>query len=118
NWYDSDESGRWGGPSLESTLKVPSLAAGNYRLQLDVGGACCDLEAMEVIFNNKPVKFLNTQYDAPVILDAEVTVEKTFPFWHIIFKYPETCEPESSVDQRKLGVFLRAVTLAKISAST
>jgi len=119
NWYnaDVDASGRWGGPKLESALKIPALAVGDYLLQLDIGSACCDLGAMEVTFNDIPVTFINTQYDTPVILEAEVIAEKECPFWHIVFKYPETREPETSIDQRKLGIFLKTVVLTKISTS-
>lgn len=119
NWYDIESSGRWGGPELESTLKIPALSEGNYLLQLDIDNAFCDLGAMEVVFNGQPVNFLNTEYHTPVILNAEVVVEKKYPFWHIIFKYPKTCSPEGEegVDQRKLGIFLKTVILTKISSS-
>jgi len=120
NWYDIEPSGRWGGPELESALKIPALSKGNFRLQLDIASAFCDLDAVQVIFNDKPVNFLNTQFHAPVILYAEVEVDKKLLFWHLIFKYPETCLPEGEkgADQRRLGVFLKAVILTKISTLT
>lgn len=119
NWYDIEPTGRWGGPELESSLKIPALAEGSYQLQLDIEGTFCDLQAMQLKVNNKPVKFLNTQYDAPVILQAEVIVKKQYPFWLLSFNYPKTCPPggDSGADQRKLGIFLKRVVLTKITSS-
>lgn len=118
NWYDIEPMGRWGGPELESTLKIPALGKGKYQLQLNIDSAFCDLQAMKVRFNSKLVKFSNTQYDTPVLLQAEVVVKKDDPFWHISFKYPKTCLPEgeSGADQRRLGVFLKEVSLSKLTS--
>ena len=115
NWYDAEPGGRWGGPEIEGTLSLPALTTGKYLLELEIGNEFCDLETMEVMFNKKPVKFLNTEYHSPVILKAEVEAEKDYPFWQLIFNYSKTCPPEGNLgtDQRKLGVFLKAVTLIK-----
>jgi hypothetical protein len=117
NWYHAEPAGRWGGPELESTLNIPALIAGNYSLELDITHDFCGLEAMTVMFNNNPVHFSNTQYQAPVILQAEVKTEELL-FWRLSFNYPKTCLPEgeSGADQRRLGIYLRAVTLTKISS--
>lgn len=118
NWYDIEPTGRWSGPKLESTLNIPALSEGNYQLQLEIGAAFCDLAAMEVMFNNQPVRFLNTEYHLPVLLYAEVSVDKQYSFWHLSFKYPETHPPEGELgaDQRKLGIFLKNVSLTKITS--
>jgi len=115
NWYDPESTGRWGGPEIESTLSIPALTAGNYQLELEIESEFCGLEDLKVLFNHQPVTFLNTQYQTPVTLQAEVAVEKQYPFWQLNFIYPQTCPPEgeSGADQRKLGIFLRSVTLTK-----
>lgn len=119
NWYAIEPSGRWAGPELESVLTIPALPKGKYELHLDIASTFCDLETMEVLFNDKPVKFLKTKYHAPVILKAKISVEKDQACWEIIFKFPETCPPdgESGADQRRLGIFLKSVILTRISSS-
>lgn len=117
NWYDGEPTGRWGGPELISILNIPALIAGSYRLELHIKNEFCGLEAMKVMFNNNPVNFINTQYQAPVILKAEVHAEELF-YWRLSFEFPKTCPPEgeSGADQRRLGIYLKTVTLTKISS--
>ncbi len=119
NWYSAEPSGRWGGPELESTLSIPALAEGDYRLELEIGNDYCDLETLEVMFNKKPVNFLNSEFNSPILLQAEIQAEKQYPFWHLSFNYSKTLSPEgdSGADQRKLGLFLKTVNLTKISSS-
>ncbi len=117
NWYSAEPAGRWGGPELESTLQIPALAPGKYRLELDISNNFCGLDTMKVMFNHNPVQFSNTQYQAPVILQAEVQAEKLL-FWDLRFNYSETCPPEGELgaDQRKLGIYLKSVLLTKVSS--
>jgi len=117
NWYDAEPTGCWGGPDLESTLKIPALAVGTYQLLLDIASDFCGLAEMKIVFNDNPVKISNAEAHSPVILQAEVQVEKQYPFWQLNFIYPKTSPPEgeSGADQRRLGIFLRSVTLTKIT---
>ena len=119
NWYSAEPGGRWGGPELQSTLNIPALAVGHYRLELEIGNDYCNLETLEVMFNKKLVTFLNSEFNSPVLLQAEIQAEKQYSFWHLSFNYSKTLPPEgdSGVDQRKLGVFLKTVNLTKISSS-
>jgi hypothetical protein len=36
NWYDPEDDGRWAGPGEHSSLRLPRLGKGRYRLELEV----------------------------------------------------------------------------------
>jgi len=117
NWYEVEPTGRWSGPERESTLKIPALSAGNYLLELTIASEFCGLENMQLTFNNTAVSFLNTDYQTPIVLQAEVQTD-TLDYWTLTFQYPKTSSPdgESGADQRQLGIFLNAITFTKIDA--
>ena len=117
NWYDIEPTGRWAGPELESTLIFPALVAGDYQLTLKIDNHFCDLEAMVILFNDEPVNFSNTEFSAPVILQAIVHIEKEFPCWELIFKFSKIYTPDGDIaEQRKLAIFLETVILSKITS--
>lgn len=118
NWYDMEPTGRWGGPELESTLNIPALSAGKYMLELAIENEFCGLDELSITFNNNTVETLNTEYQTPVILRAEVQAKDGLSFWRLGFNYPKTTNPSdgSSGDLRELGIFLSAVTLTKITS--
>jgi hypothetical protein len=114
NWYDIEPTGRWGGPELESTLIIPALVAGNYQLDLKIDNHFCDFKAMTVKLNDKLIHFSNTDFPPSVILQAEVSIEKTLSFWQLVFNYSEIHSTDNSqIEQRKLALFLETVTLSK-----
>ncbi len=116
NWYDIEPTGRWGGPELESEIIIPALVAGNYELKLKIDNHFCDLATMKVFLNNDCINFSNTEFLAPVILQAKVAVTKEFPCWKLRFKYSKFCSPDDNMaEQRKLAIFLETVTFNKIT---
>jgi len=118
NWYDIEPTGRWAGPELESSLIFPALVAGNYQLELKIDNHFCDLATMQVLFNDKAVKFSNTEFPAPVVLEAQVDIEDNLSYWKILFKFSKTSAPDDNIaEQRKLAIFLETVTLSKIPFS-
>ena len=36
NWYDPEHDGRWAGPGTRSTVRLPSLSEGRYKLTMNV----------------------------------------------------------------------------------
>jgi len=111
-----EPTGRWGGPDQESTLNIPALSVGHYLLELDISSEFCGLKDMQLKFNGTSVKFLTTDYQPPVVLQAEVHANK-LDYWKLVFQYPKTSSPdgESGADQRKLGIFLKTITFTKIT---
>jgi hypothetical protein len=117
NWYDIEPTGRWGGPELKSMLNIPALSIGKYKLEIAIENEFCGLEGLNITFNNNPVEILNTEYQTPVILRAEVLAKEDLNCWQLGFHYPKTSTPssDSSEDQRQLGIFLASVTLTNIN---
>jgi len=115
NWYDIELTGRWGGPKLKSDLIIPALVAGNYELKLKIDNHFCGLETMKVLLNDEPVKFLNTEFPVPVVLQANIEIKKDLSCWTLTFHYSKTYSPE--MEQRKLAIFLETITFTKIIPS-
>lgn len=113
NWYSAEPTGRWAGPGLESTLNIPALAAGTYTLEIEVENELFGLESVEVRLNQQKIKFINTRYQIPLTLQAQVRIaKKKEVFWQLSFKFPKTSEGEGA-DQRKLAMFIKKITLTK-----
>ena len=119
NWYPIEPTGRWGGPELESTIQIPALSLGKYRLEIEIGNDFCGLETLDIMLNDKKIDILSEEYQAPVTLQAEIEVEQERPFWQLKFKYPKTSAPEGEIgaDQRKLAIFLKTVSFNKLTSS-
>lgn len=118
NWYGIEPTGRWAGPALESTLTIPALIPENYQIDIDISDDFSGLEELQIIFNDKPLHISGIGKDFPMTLHAEVHITEQLPCWTLNFVFPKTCPPdgESGADQRRLGIFLRSITLTKINA--
>jgi len=116
NWYANEPTGCWAGPGLESTLTIPALDMGRYRLAIAIENEYCDLKTMQVKLNGTPFKFISSDYNVPVVLDAEVTVDQELPCWGLAFQFTKTSPPEgeNGADQRRLGAFFKTINLTKI----
>ncbi|MEM9667543.1 MAG: hypothetical protein AAF950_01350 [Pseudomonadota bacterium] len=62
NWYHAESDGRWAGPDRTSTIRLPKLAAGKYRLEIDVAAGMADdiLNGIQVRLGSTPVRLSKT----------------------------------------------------------
>ncbi|HWJ70439.1 MAG TPA: hypothetical protein VNS79_10375 [Sphingobium sp.] len=61
NWYGPEGDGRWSGPETHSTLQVPFLGSGRYRLDVDIVGAMSKniVRGMSVSVNGRSVSLFH-----------------------------------------------------------
>lgn len=118
NWYYAEHDGRWAGPEMRSTLRVPALPPGHYRLEL------CAVDAMEpeILFgmsmslNDVPIAIAvpdDNRY--PKLVQADFTVAETdvAPVWQFAFTFSKLVSPaeRGSDDQRHLAIRLASLCL-------
>jgi len=136
NWYYAEHDGRWAGPNLQSALRIDKIAAGNYRLEIDVVDAMSPdvLRGMKVALNGKSLS-LNWQGalasrwaplakllrrnnpNYPLLLTGRVLVTPADikDGLALSFDFPDTISPaaEGADDLRSLAVRIRTVRFIK-----
>ena len=116
NWYYAEHDGRWAGPEACSTLRVPAMAPGSYRLEL------CVVDAMEpeivsgmtVTLNGRPVAIgVNSGNRYAKLVKAQITVGENDrePVWEFAFRFPKLVSPaeHGSDDERQLAIRLASL---------
>ncbi|MBE2260712.1 MAG: hypothetical protein IAE88_17780 [Rhodobacteraceae bacterium] len=117
NWYYAEHDGRWAGPGLVSTLRVPPLGGRRCEFALDVVDAMEPeiLAGMEVSLNGRRLDagIEGTGYPTVVRSSFAVTDGDRQPVWEFRFSFPGTVSPaeRGSDDQRHLAVRIRSLKL-------
>jgi hypothetical protein len=137
NWHNAEHDGRWAGPGPTSSIRLPALPAGRYRLELEIVDAILPeiARATGVRVNGTPVK---TRMHSLGRLDgamaplkhAYLTYYKRRPIYPLLVKgeftigdgagdspsrleldFPRTVSPASTggTDSRHLAIRLRQV---------
>ena len=127
NWYEAEAIGRWAGPGLESTIKLPPLVAGRYTAELEVMDAMAPelLESIEARFGDAGCtkRLSRVSGDAPypalLELDFEVAHSNALAVCSLRLLSERLYSPSESGsdDTRHLGVFVRAMRVVKQHAS-
>ncbi len=132
NWYYAEHDGRWAGPKTKSTLRLPAVPAGRYRLEMEIVGAMSPeiMQEMQVWLQGKPLNLRRRDSRSalrrlfggpprfPVVLSAEVEVAAgqggKGPVLEL--RFPRTISPASrgSDDERELAVRMRQVKLSPV----
>jgi hypothetical protein len=126
NWYHAESDGRWAGPGLVSTLQMPPVAAGRYKLELyiqdamqpdivlgqelSVVGQGTDTERIELVHN-----FAQQDDLYPMVSVGVLDLQATTTPWALRLALPHNlCPAESGGDDtRHLGLKLQAVQLTR-----
>ncbi len=133
NWYYAEHDGRWAGPNRESSLRLPAMQAGQYRLEIAVVDAMAPdiLYGMVVSLEGQPLKlrssdgklgpwggllrWWNKKQKYPVLLSAQVHIGpgEAGRALRLDFRFPRTISPATrgSDDMRELAVRVREVSL-------
>lgn len=136
NWYAVEKEGRWAGPERVSTITIPPLEAGQYRIELDVGDAMNPsiLQNTAVSFNGRRLFFIDNDGPRRVAAASGGSSAKgsRYPVrWQTIFsvgsadmgqfgklrfEFPSLLSPAATGtdDARKLAIFLRAVRISPL----
>ena len=119
NWYYAEHDGRWAGPGLLGTLRLPSLTGRRCEFFLDVVDAMEPeiLAGMEVALNG--ITLVTTVegagYPAVVYSDFAIADSARRPTWEFRFSFPGTVSPaqlgSDDDDHRHLGIRVRSLKL-------
>ncbi len=129
NWYYAEHDGRWSGPGTTSRLRLPAVAPGDYRLELEIVDAMSAdiVRGLSVALDGRQLKLRGDRaYSGswltgrrkklkyPLVLTADVAIADAEGA-RLEFRLPATISPSSrgSADRRELGIRLRAVRLVK-----
>ena len=65
NWHEAEDDGRWTGPGTTSNIRLPALAKGRYKLELEVVDAMAPeiLRDMEVKLNGHALQLKGSLFD-------------------------------------------------------
>jgi hypothetical protein len=123
NWYDAEADGRWAGPALESSVKLPPLQPGSYALELSLADAIApDIVyglRIEAFGTDVPFEFSHAATPAsfPIVCRAqlEIPAQPAPEPWTLGFKFPRTVSPadSGSSDQRQLAIRLSGLQLRR-----
>jgi hypothetical protein len=127
NWYDAEPDGRWAGPALESSVKLPPLRPGSYDLELSLADAIApDIVyglRIEAFGTDVPFEFSHaaTPESFPIVCRAqlEIPAQPAPGPWSLGFKFPRTVSPadSGSADQRQLAIRLSGLQLRRATPS-
>jgi hypothetical protein len=127
NWYPAEEDGRWAGPGLHSSLKMPPLRSGAYALEMSLAGAIApDIVyglRIEAFGTDVPFEFSHavTPGSFPIVCKGMVQIPiqaETQP-WQLGLRFPRTVSPadSGSSDQRQLAIRVRGVQMKPTTAN-
>ncbi|EEZ97002.1 hypothetical protein [Legionella longbeachae] len=120
SWYYAEKMGRWAGPLSISTLKIPSLGAGSFVIELHVNSTLDlnILREMQLNINGKPCTISQDWKKLPARIHAEFSTSSTDTQqqWELEFKFPKTITPSEvsdSDDERKITICMRSLRVSK-----
>jgi len=91
NWYEAEPDGRWAGPERSSTISVPLLQPGEYRMELDILDAMSPsiLQNMAISFNDRTLFFTgdDRQPVSAAVFDGRSAKQVDYPVtWQTVFR--------------------------------
>lgn len=121
NWYYPEADGRWAGPELISTVGLPVLQAGNYKLTLEVVDAMGleIVQGMSVKLNGENIDMDGSREQVTTSLFAYFTVvdQPVEKLSELELHFPAVISPSEhgSDDYRNLAIRLQHISIEKIS---
>lgn len=131
-WYEAEADGRWSGPSTESGIELPPLAAGAYLVELHIADAMSpelvagtQLQAQLSDGQTLPVELVH-EFGAATGLYPMVSAgvlqlpEGVQGSWQLKLVLPEVISPanQGGDDTRQLGLRLQGLRLSQQPADT
>jgi hypothetical protein len=131
-WYEAEADGRWSGPSTESSIELPPLAAGTYLVELHIADAMSpelvagtQLQAQLSDGQTLPVELVH-EFGAATGLYPMVSAgvlqlpEGVQGSWQLKLVLPEVISPanQGGDDTRQLGLRLQGLRLSQQPADT
>lgn len=128
NWYYPERDGRWAGPNTVSTIKMPQLTPGIYRLELTLvdGMEYSIVKNMIVRFNGTVLEtklqgrttgFFAKRHHYPLVLSAtiEIPAHQEHHTDSIQLEFHKLISPSErgSDDQRMLAVRIRSLCMLR-----
>jgi hypothetical protein len=117
NWYAAESDGRWAGPERLSTIRLPAMGAGKYKLEIEVVDAIDPLilRDMEVSLFGERVTLAKVGRSYPTIISGD-SVGRSAPgakTWEVQFRFSGVISPaeHGSDDKRLLAVRIRSIRL-------
>lgn len=121
NWYHAEPLGRWAGPENHSSIIIPAMEQGQYRIEIDISGEIKSgiLDEMELSVNGSAIAFERASSDVPTFILGLFSVgdDYLFPFWVVNLEFRKLYAPSElgGTDKRKLAICVQAVRLVKVS---
>jgi hypothetical protein len=123
NWHDAEIDGRWAGPGMQSSIKLPALVPGSYTLEFGL----VDAIALDIVYGLRieafgadvPFEFSQAPKHGafPVTCRAmlDVPPQAGDGPWSLQFKFPRTVTPSDlgSSDRRHLTVRIDTLQLTR-----
>jgi hypothetical protein len=117
NWYAAESDGRWAGPETISTIRLPAMGHGKYKLEIEVVDAMdpAILHGMEVSLCGERVTLSKAGRSYPTIISGDA-VRHSAPgakTWEVQFRFSGLVSPaeHGSDDKRLLAVRIRSIRL-------
>ena len=127
NWYEAEADGRWTGPGLTSTLQLPPLAGGTYKLALTTVDVMqpsillgLTIKAVLAGTPQPPVPLVHgLQADNPTypsISTCEITLPHNADTWQLQLTLPHNICPADigRDDRRRLGLRLQSLRIIAV----
>ena len=129
NWWHAEHDGRWAGPNLESSVRLPMVKTGLYQLRIEIVDEISPdiLKNTQFFLENKRLNLVNINWlkqliglkkRYPIILTTKVKLTDSTDQSVLLFKFPKVISPASkgkgSDDFRSLAIRVKAVELKLI----
>ena len=123
NWYWAEHDGRWAGPGMQGTLRLPAMGPGSYEVNLEVVDAMDPeiLAGMQVTLCGVPLSLAREGKSYPALLKGVVAVEDdgSDGDWDVSFQFPSLSSPaqRGSTDSRNLAIRLRSIRVRALQSN-
>ncbi|MDO6746287.1 hypothetical protein [Gilvimarinus sp. 1_MG-2023] len=126
NWHEAEHDGRWAGPGTESTLTLPAVGKGRFKLQFDIVHALDVRIAkdMQVLLNEVPLTLTHTFGKLPLKpfpcrVSTEFDTRGIEPGpWQLRLRFAKTASPseKGGDDTRQLTIRLKGIRVIALAA--
>jgi hypothetical protein len=120
-WYEAEPDGRWTGPGATSTLELPSLVPGPYRLELEIVDAMApDILSEAQVEVQGRTYALDGDFKFPATLSTDIMIDGALAQQklQVSLRVSRTASPadNGSDDRRQLGLRVQHVRLIRTAA--
>jgi len=122
NWHTVESQGCWAGPKKSSSIEIPVLKPGKYRLELVICGEITKgiLANTKIQINGKSLNISLTNKVLPASMMAEFDIPETLnshkDFSELLLQFPKVVSPASlgGTDKRFLSLKAAKLTITAV----